>query len=65
MQTDYPRYLKEQDVSEITGLALSTLRNQRGQHRGIPYHKIGRSVRYKLDDVIEFMDARKINTVMI
>jgi hypothetical protein len=54
------RYLKEVQVAEITGRALSTLRNERARGIGIPYIKIGRSVRYDLTDVIHFMDAHKI-----
>jgi hypothetical protein len=54
------QYLTEQEVSRMTRRALSTLRNERAAGRGFPYHKIGRSVRYDLKDVIEFMDRRKI-----
>lgn len=57
-----PRYLTEKDVAEITARALPTLRNERFNGKGIPYIKIGRSVRYDLADVINFMAARKINT---
>jgi len=56
MQTPTPQYLTEKQVAEITGFALSTLRNNRFMQRGIPYVKVGKSVRYKLGDVIEFMD---------
>ena len=56
------QYLNEQQVSDITGRALSTLRNERSKGIGIPYSKIGRSVRYNIKDVIEFMESRKIMT---
>ena len=56
------RYINEKEVSEITGVALQTLRNQRHWNRGFPYTKIGRSVRYLLQDVLEFMESRKIET---
>jgi hypothetical protein len=55
-------YIDERKVSRITGRALPTLRNDRHKGRGLPYVKMGRSVRYKLDDVIAFMEARKIET---
>ncbi len=55
-----PRYLGEKEVSRITGRALQTLRNDRFNSRGIPYTKFSRSVRYSLDDVIQFMESRKI-----
>lgn len=57
---DTPKYVDERKVSEITGRALPTLRNDRHNRRGIPYCKIGRSVRYALSDVISYMEARKI-----
>ena len=49
------QYLTEAEVSELTRIALPTLRNQRFRGVGIPYSKIGRSVRYFLQDVIDFM----------
>jgi len=56
------RYITEQKVSELTGLALSTLRNDRARagRRRLPYHKIGRSVRYLESDVIAFMEKHRI-----
>ena len=55
-------FLTEKQVGQMTNRALSTLRNDRHFNRGIPYLKIGRSVRYELADVLEFMRARKIQT---
>ena len=60
--SNQPQYLDEKKVAEITGRALSTLRNERSKGEGISYIKIGRSVRYDLQDVIEFMEAHKIQT---
>jgi len=56
------KYITEKEVAEITGRALSTLRNERFLGKGIPYIKIGKSVRYKYEDVIEFMESRRIET---
>ena len=56
------RWISEVEVSEITGRALPTLRNERCAGRGIPYSKIGRSVRYLIHDVYKYMDDRKIQT---
>ena len=56
------QYLNEKQVKEITGIALSTLRNSRFKRQGIPYVKASRSVRYSLEDVIAFMENRKIKT---
>jgi predicted DNA-binding transcriptional regulator AlpA len=56
------KYISEKQVAEITGIALSTLRNGRSRKSGIPYSKLGRSVRYKLQDVLDFVESRKIRT---
>ena len=54
-------YLNEKDVAAITGRAISTLRNERFLRRGLPYLKIGgRSIRYRSQDVIAYMESRLI-----
>ncbi|MFX0203063.1 MAG: helix-turn-helix transcriptional regulator [Candidatus Hodarchaeota archaeon] len=55
-----PQYLTEREVAEMTKRALPTLRNDRHKGKGMPYIKIGRSVRYALRDVIEYMDSKRI-----
>ena len=56
------KYITEKEVAEITGRALSTLRNERFLGKGIPYFKIGKSVRYKYEDVIGYMESRRVET---
>ena len=58
----FPTYINENRVAKITSRALSTLRNERSKGQGIPYIKLGRSVRYDLQDVVEYMEAHKIQT---
>lgn len=53
--------VNEKRVSEITGLALSTLRNRRSLRKPPRYIKIGKSVRYALADVQAFIDANRID----
>lgn len=54
-------YLNEKEVSAITGRAISTLRNERFMRKGLPYLKVGgRSIRYKTEDVVSFMEGRRI-----
>ena len=55
-------FLNEFEVAAITGRAVSTLRNERFMRKGLPYLKIGgRSIRYKSEDVIAFMEGRRIS----
>lgn len=54
-------YLNETETAQLTGRAVSTLRNERFLRRGLPYLRVGgRSIRYKLDDVLSFMEGRRI-----
>ncbi len=55
-----PQWISEKQVSKMTGRAPQTLRNDRHKCQGIPYSKIGRSVRYLLDDVVGYMDSKRI-----
>lgn len=59
------RYLTEKEVSALTGRALQTLRNDRSQSKGFPYIKYGRSVRYRLSDIVSSMESRLIETEAI
>ena len=54
------KYLNEKQVSEVTGIAVQTLRNWRQLRRGFPYSKVGRAVRYSVGDVEQFMESRKV-----
>ena len=54
-------YWKEEHVSDCTEFKVQTLRNHRHEGRGIPYLKIGRSIRYKPSDVRAFMEKCRID----
>ena len=53
-------YVNETEVARITGRKVQTLRNDRYLGRGIPYIKLGKSVRYSLGDIETFMESRKV-----
>lgn len=54
-------YLTPPEVEKFTGRKLQTLANERHQGRGLPYYKVGSSVRYKLADVIAFMERHRVD----
>jgi hypothetical protein len=54
------KFLTPRQVNELTGIALQTLANARHRRRGIPYSKIGGSIRYSLSDVLNFMESHRI-----
>ncbi len=62
MNESVPQYISEKEVSRITGLALPTLRNWRFKRTGMAYIKLGRSVRYAMEDVLHYMESRKVRT---
>jgi predicted DNA-binding transcriptional regulator AlpA len=62
MEMKTMKYLTEKQVSELTGLALPTLRNDRFLGRRLPYVKFGKAVRYNEADVVGFMEDHKIRT---
>jgi hypothetical protein len=54
------KLLNENQVSELTGLAVQTLRNHRFKRIGIPYIKMMRSIRYDPKDIEGYVQHRKI-----
>jgi predicted DNA-binding transcriptional regulator AlpA len=56
------RYLRENQVAELLGRGLSTLRRDRMEGRGIPYIKMARQVRYRASDVERFVERHLVQT---
>jgi len=57
--------INEKKLSEITGLAVQTLRNARHLRRGIPYIRLGSgnraAIRYDMADVELFLRNHRID----
>lgn len=53
-------YLKTSQVSELTGYTQATLESYRTKRKGPPFYKQGYSVRYRADEVREWMEADRI-----
>ena len=58
------RAVDERVISEITGLALQTLRNQRLTGAGPPFFKVPgtKSVRYRVSECISWMEKGRQET---
>jgi hypothetical protein len=54
------KFINETEVSRITGRAVPTLRNDRYKGQGLPFYKLGRSIRYRLDEILAFMGERRV-----
>ena len=55
-------FISDREVSRITGIGRQTLANWRCQQRGPRYVKSGRLVRYAMNDILAYMEARKVGT---
>jgi predicted site-specific integrase-resolvase len=53
--------LDENQAAKILGVAVQTLRNWRHQCRGPAYVKMGRSVRYQVNDLVDYLNKKKID----
>lgn len=54
--------IDEKKLSEILGISRNGLRNMRLKKEGVPWVKIGSRVRYKVTDILKFIEE---NTVII
>jgi predicted DNA-binding transcriptional regulator AlpA len=52
--------LDEKAVAKILGLSIQTLRNDRNTKMRIPFIKIGRSVRYRIEDIEDLIESNRI-----
>ena len=54
------KWITEEEVAKLIDRAVQTLRNDRCKCQGLAYYKMGRQVRYKLSDVLAYMEQNKI-----
>lgn len=54
------KFVDEKKVSQLTGIALSTLRQDRFHRRRLPFYKFGGRVLYKLDEVLAYLNNCRI-----
>jgi predicted DNA-binding transcriptional regulator AlpA len=52
-------WITEIEAAQITGMSVAWFQRMRWAGGGMPYTKLGRACRYKLSDVMEWMDSRK------
>jgi hypothetical protein len=55
------KVVNETQAAEILGRAVQTLRNDRHLCQGPPYIKIGRSVRYQIRDLLNYLENHRID----
>lgn len=53
-------FLPDTEVAKILCSGVQTLRNNRSKGAGLPYTKFGRLVRYRLADVLKYLESHKV-----
>jgi len=53
------RLLTERELAEMLGVSVSTVRHWRYSLQGPPVRKVGRAVRYSIDEVERWLDAEQ------
>jgi hypothetical protein len=58
-----PDFVDEDQTARVLGLAVKTLRNWRQSGtEDLPYYKLGRAVRYDLDEVVAWAKCRRFTS---
>jgi predicted DNA-binding transcriptional regulator AlpA len=65
MTVDHPRYLDEKTAAKILGFSRQSLANWRCLGRGPLYVKRGRSIRYLLSDLVDWMEQGRVDREVI
>ena len=52
--------LTEAQMAQIMGRSLSSLRKDRCYGRGVPFYKLGGMVRYRVGDLLEYIDQHRV-----
>jgi hypothetical protein len=55
-------FLNELDTSEYVNLSVHTLRKYRAKHIGPRFYKMNGSIRYRLGDIEDWLEACRITT---
>jgi hypothetical protein len=55
------RLINETQAAEILGRAVQTLRNDRHLRKGPAYLKLGRSVRYRVNDLFDYIERHRVD----
>jgi hypothetical protein len=53
-------FLTDAQAAEFTGKSRQSLANDRVKGRGFPYSRFGRSIRYRLSDILAAAEASRV-----
>ena len=52
-------FLTDKDLAKLLGISVDIVRSLRKRRQGINYYRFGRSIRYRRDDVTEYIKKNK------
>lgn len=55
-----PKLLSEKEAAELLGLSPVTLQGWRAKRKGPPWVRIEGTIRYKLEDLEEFLEKNRV-----
>ena len=56
--------MNEKQAAEFLGVAVRTMQWWRANNKGPTYIKVGRPVRYRMDDLDAYLDANKVEPII-
>lgn len=59
-EASLPEVATARQLAEFLGTTENSLAQDRYLHRGVPYTRVGRRIRYLRADVMEFLSANRI-----
>lgn len=62
LRQDPDRLLSQKEAAPFRGGSVKTLERDRWAGQGIPYLKLGRRVVYRAQDIIDWIEAQRIDT---
>lgn len=60
--TELPTLLTPKELAELLDISPETLAQNRYLGQGVPYIKVGKRVRYRLDDVVAYLNDNRVET---
>ena len=56
-------FITDKDLAKLLGISVDIVRSHRKRHDGIPWYRFGRSIRYRRDDVIEYIEKNNYKSI--